>query len=1047
MKYKILFISIFLAIHHSHAAEVDLVGSLEGGTNIDSNGVVEHSIPINIPPSLNSFIPQLAISYSGQSGDGVLGVGWAIDGLSSISRCNELNGNNISTPPGADSLEKGSNFFGTNIPPNINYSCFALDGKKLILINSSEPIEKAQFRLENDNFTKVTLEIDKDSAGNYKGIKKFLVKQKDGLIKEYAAALKTNSKDTTKPGEYTVGYIDYTNEWGLSSVRDLNGNYWSVEYQDLNKGILYPKTINYTGNDGGNPISPQNIIYFEYISRNPDEIKIGYSDSASNIVLDKKISKIIIKNNGSIKSEYRFQYEEITDKIANKTRLKNIDYCIFEGGNHSCSSPTKIEWTSYGKSVMTTPYRTNLVKVPNINSSTKLNTIQLNIKKDSLVKQNVYVAKIDNNLKLYSYSPSVIDSTLDVTLSHPSLSNFQEWSPITLDVNGDGVQDLVIYGRDANQQVSLLLFTSIFDSEKKRQFSFYKELKNIFSSPAPLINILTIDGDRDGIEDLALLSGDKNDIRFNGIKLDSQGNLVSVKSTIIGDNIKYALNNTSSGRRNISLAEHILSGNFTRDKTNDIVFYHINSSGLNFCKATVYKDVIQNSQNISNCDFSNEVSIKGDAAQVYKDYDFSVVDFNRDGLDDIVMSKVIRLDPQDGTNTRFQERLVPLLSTGFSFEPQPAIDLPVYTINTEQAWEVNTNWEDQFSVPIFSDFNHDGFIDFYRYVNTFDRSGGDGKVRYKADIISYLQRPNRKFEIYQRNVAKWWMPRNEQESFNFSLSNFPSDLPTDKYKIQSASYLSDVNNNGFEEINLQFIARPFSGNDIYIYSLMSQASAEDIITDLPIIYILNQLQYPNIDFQDMLKSVESGDGHKQLFSYSNFRQAPESMELRPFPIRGSSAPILVTQSVENYLNNVLGSKTNYTYSSPRVDVKDNRFLGFETTTETLESYNKNANGSDVTDKLVKETVFNQNYPFIGMAKSVVTKANDALVSKLTIADADFVSDSAYPTTKVKFPRIKKSTVENYELGTLVSKTVTANNYENVFGNLTDSTVTTSSADG
>ncbi|MFX5009047.1 hypothetical protein ABTB96_19390, partial [Acinetobacter baumannii] len=87
-----------------------------------------------------------------------------------------------------------------------------------------------------------------------------------------------------------------------------------------------------------------------------------------------------------------------------------------------------------------------------------------------------------------------------------------------------------------------------------------------------------------------------------------------------------------------------------------------------------------------------------------------------------------------------------------------------------------------------------------------------------------------------------------------------------------------------------------------------------------------------------------------------------------------------------------------------------RFLGFETKVETLESYNKTANGSDVTNKLVKETIFNQNYPYIGMSKSVITKANDALVSKLIVNDTDLVSDSAYPTTKVKFPRIKKSIV-------------------------------------
>ncbi|MFH4325251.1 hypothetical protein WAJ71_22160, partial [Acinetobacter baumannii] len=78
--------------------------------------------------------------------------------------------------------------------------------------------------------------------------------------------------------------------------------------------------------------------------------------------------------------------------------------------------------------------------------------------------------------------------------------------------------------------------------------------------------------------------------------------------------------------------------------------------------------------------------------------------------------------------------------------------------------------------------------------------------------------------------------------------------------------------------------------------------------------------------------------------------------------------------IRNYLNDVLGAQATYDYSSPRVDVKENRFLGFERQIEKLESYNKPSDIYAVTNTVEKETIFNQNYPFIGMAKSVVTKA-------------------------------------------------------------------------
>lgn len=1066
MKYKLLFLSILLAIHQAHAAELELAGSLEGNTNVDSLGVLSHSIPLAIPPSINGFIPQLALSYNGQSPDGILGIGWDVTGLSSISRCTSLSQGNITTPFSAKFGEFNPSWSLNQVFSN---SCFALDGKRMISIydsvENSMNYDKAEFRLENDDFSKITVEIAKSSSGSNQDIKKFIVKQSDGIVREYSARLGTNRKDPST-GEYvenpseSVGSLTY--EWGLTSVKDINGNYWAVEYQDLNKGMLYPKTIKYTGNVGNTSVEAANTIDFEYIARSQAETKLGFMDNLSNVVLDKKLSKIRIKSNNAVKGEYQFQYEDLNDQVANKTRLKDIKYCTVNGEDQSCLMPTKLEWSSYGKDVMTTPIRDSINKIPDIKISDSLKSIRMNTSKGVTTQELIYLAKINNDLMLYANPMDSMSAMYKSdTITHASLSSFQQWSPITMDVNGDGVDDLVIYGRNSANQVSLLLFTSSFSSDGKRQFSFYKEHKNIFFTISkPLLNISILDADLDGVNDLVFLLGDGKEMRFDSIRMDGQGNVASFHTMVVGDAIRNALNN-STGKR-VTAAGRILSGNFQRNKEKDIIFYSTNASGLSLCMLSVYPNIKKKSNAMTymnGCENSiGSIQIPDAAGDAYRDYDFSVVDFNGDGLDDIVMSKVIRLDAANGPATRFHERLVPLLSTGnfYRFELQPAIDLPIFTINTSEKRWVESDWESQWSAPTFVDFNHDGFVDFYRYSTALSpqlllpndsnpNPTSDGKFRYQSDLISYLQRPNKKFDIYKSNLTNWWGGTSATDSILMAVLGMPGDMKVDDYIVERVPILSDVNNNGFQEINFQFIARPRTGTGAYIYSYVSQSAKQDIdqILGAGAWYQLRNLK---VDFKDMLNSIDTGDGRKQKFIYSNFSQTPESMEARSFPIRGSGSASIVTYAVENYLNNALGSKSTYLYASPRVDVKESRFLGFETMRETSETYNKSASGTDVTNKLVKETIFNQNYPFVGMAKSVTIKANDALVSKVTVADADFVSDSAYPT-KVKFPRVKKSTVQNYDLGKLISTTVTTDNYENGFGNLTDSNVTTTSADG
>ena len=58
-------------------------------------GAATFSIPIEVPQGVGATIPQLSISYNSMQGNGMIGLGCSVSGLSAITRsvrsCNELN--------------------------------------------------------------------------------------------------------------------------------------------------------------------------------------------------------------------------------------------------------------------------------------------------------------------------------------------------------------------------------------------------------------------------------------------------------------------------------------------------------------------------------------------------------------------------------------------------------------------------------------------------------------------------------------------------------------------------------------------------------------------------------------------------------------------------------------------------------------------------------------------------------------------------------------------------------------------------------------------
>src|SRR5690606_4072860 len=62
-------------------------GSAAGGFTISASGSASYTLPLALPPGRAGMAPSFAIVYDSEAGDGILGKGFRLAGLSGIHRC------------------------------------------------------------------------------------------------------------------------------------------------------------------------------------------------------------------------------------------------------------------------------------------------------------------------------------------------------------------------------------------------------------------------------------------------------------------------------------------------------------------------------------------------------------------------------------------------------------------------------------------------------------------------------------------------------------------------------------------------------------------------------------------------------------------------------------------------------------------------------------------------------------------------------------------------------------------------------------------------
>lgn len=439
-----------------------------GQFNVSPMGAATYTIPIQTAPGTAGMAPQLSLSFNSQSSAGLMGRGWSLGGLSSITRCAQT--------IGQDNVLSGSINFDTN-------DRFCLDGQRLVVSNGGVyGGAGTEYRTERESFSRI---VSYGMAGN--GPAWFKVWTKAGRIIEYG-----NSADSRIEAQGTLT----ARVWALNREQDIKSNYFTVSYtEDSASGDFYPMRIDYTGNVNVG-MAPNNSVRFKYEAL-PLIIPMYQAGSLEQATV--RLKNVEVYSDAARVLDYRLSY--LQDNLTQRSRLTGITQC--DGAGASCLPTTTFNWQEPGAFAQTPGSWIGTGSPVHPLSSLHGDAfLALDLNGDGktdLVQQG------DRNGTLWLLP--IISNGSGFTLGswfNTGLTGYQQL--LVADINGDGLYDLV--GRETGE--NSISITSIFSTGSGFSMG---ESKSYFHEKFGEVIAMDIDGD--GKTDIVEYQHDQ----FNGFEL------------------------------------------------------------------------------------------------------------------------------------------------------------------------------------------------------------------------------------------------------------------------------------------------------------------------------------------------------------------------------------------------------------------------------------------------------------------------------------------------------------------------------------------------
>jgi RHS repeat-associated protein len=372
------------------------IGTIAGSFGVSDSGAANYTIPIQVPPGTAGMQPNLALAYNSQGGNGLLGVGWSLSGLSAITRCPQT--------IAQDGVRSGINY-----DSDVSNDRFCLDGQRLVPIaGPSAPfVDKTyndsginavtyEYRTELDTYSKI-VSYQESSPQLLFGPYRFRVWTKSGQILDFGLRWWIVTAGWTQAPIYSglpQPRPNVAKVWVLDRVMDRSANFMEIDYADrafingpsdpayqLNVlhlpqncgqgrftpslptttpiGALpnveyWPTAIRYyaqdaVGSECGS--SPNNQVIFTYEDV-PSQANIAtrdryYDSGAGQTSLSKRVTRIDTSADatgtaaGTLVKSYFLSYLPGQSQQTQRSLLQSVQECSADG---ACLPATQFEW-------------------------------------------------------------------------------------------------------------------------------------------------------------------------------------------------------------------------------------------------------------------------------------------------------------------------------------------------------------------------------------------------------------------------------------------------------------------------------------------------------------------------------------------------------------------------------------------------------------------------------------------------------------------------------------------------------------------------------
>jgi hypothetical protein len=288
-----LFVVLFLTTSLSAA----IVGTTKGEFSVNQ-GTASYNLKIDVPPGIAGMEPKLSLNYSSNGGNGYMGIGWGIGGVSAITRCSQTK-----------AVDGANHKFGVKYDANDR---FCLDGQRLINVSGAYGADGTEYRTEIDTYSKIT------QVGTYNGNNGphwFRVKTKSGLTYNYGW-YGSGGADTESKSYLVINKQKAF--WKVSRIDDTYGNHIFFHYSNNNTtGENYLDKVTYAGNT------------IDYVYESRGDKKLTYS-GGHQMNMTVRLKEVIVKTGSTEVRRYKVAY---TNETAGSKRSKvaSITEHVVEG--------------------------------------------------------------------------------------------------------------------------------------------------------------------------------------------------------------------------------------------------------------------------------------------------------------------------------------------------------------------------------------------------------------------------------------------------------------------------------------------------------------------------------------------------------------------------------------------------------------------------------------------------------------------------------------------------------------------------------------------